>query len=240
MKILEAYKLGRKQYVSPRIYQELKANKVNIDLNKVAKMMRDNGIYATNSIKFKKAKIARNTRGFALNILNRDFNSSKPNKKWVSDTTFIYTKQGWLHLAVIIDLYSRKVTGWSMSKYNNAALVTKALKMATQAKDNQQRVLLHPDQGSTYRADTYLGCFKDNKIDQSMSRKGECHDNAVAESFFSTLKNELVYQTSYLTREEAQSSIFEYIEVFYNKIRRHSFLEYESPLNYESAYYDKI
>jgi len=240
MKIIAAYKAGRRNYGSPRVYKELKANNISISLNKVARMMRENGLYANTSIKHKKAKIARNTRGFTDNILNRNFSSLIPNQKWVSDTTFVYTRQGWLYLAVVIDLYSRKVNGWAMSKRNDTNLVSMALKMAMKAKSPAQKVILHSDQGSTYRSDAYLALFKRNGIIQSMSRKGECHDNAVAESFFSTLKSELVYQTSYLTREEAQSSIFEYIEVFYNKIRRHSYLNYESPLNYEIAFYDKV
>ena len=239
-KIIEAYKAGRGNYGSPRIYKELRANNIIISLNKVARMMKENGLYAFTSNKHKRAKIARNTRGFSDNILGRQFTAPLPNQKWVSDTTFIYTRQGWLYLAVIIDLYSRKVNGWAMSKNNDTNLVATALKMAVKMKPLKQRVLLHSDQGSTYRADAYLSLFKNNKIMQSMSRKGECHDNAVAESFFSTLKTELVYQRTYQTREEAQSSVFEYIEVFYNKVRRHSYLDYESPVNYEKALYNKV
>jgi transposase InsO family protein len=239
LKIIEAYKAGRKNYGSPRVYNELKAKSISISLNKVARMMKKHGIHAITSIKHKKAKIARNTRGFSDNVLDREFTALKPGKKWVSDTTFVYTRQGWLYLAVIIDLYSRKVIGWSMSQYNDTKLVSRALEMAVKVKPIKEQVLLHSDQGSTYRADAYLALFKNNKIMQSMSRKGECHDNAVAESFFSTLKSELVYQTTYQTREEAKSSIFEYIEVFYNKVRRHSYLNYESPINYEMAFYNK-
>lgn len=239
LKIIEAYKAGRKNYGSPRVYNELKAKSISISLNKVARMMKKHGIHAVTSIKHKKAKIARNTRGFSDNVLDREFTAIKPGKKWVSDTTFVYTRQGWLYLAVIIDLYSRKVIGWSMSQYNDTKLVSRALEMAVKVKPIKEQVLLHSDQGSTYRADAYLALFKNNKIMQSMSRKGECHDNAVAESFFSTLKSELVYQTTYQTREEAKSSIFEYIEVFYNKVRRHSYLNYESPINYEMAFYNK-
>ncbi|WP_245539521.1 IS3 family transposase [Thiomicrorhabdus arctica] len=240
LKIIEAYKAGRKNYGSPRVYNELKAKSISISLNKVARMMKKHGIHAVTSIKHKKAKIARNTRGFSDNVLDREFTAIKPGKKWVSDTTFVYTRQGWLYLAVIIDLYSRKVIGWSMSQYNDTKLVSRALEMAVKVKPIKEQVLLHSDQGSTYRADAYLALFKNNKIMQSMSRKGECHDNAVAESFFSTLKSELVYQTTYQTREEAKSSIFEYIEVFYNKVRRHSYLNYESPKNYEMAFYNRV
>lgn len=199
--------------------------------------MSKNGIYAHFSIRHKKAKISRNTANFANNILNREFIATVLNSKWVSDTTFIYTKQGWLYLATIVDLYSRKVVGWSMGKNNNTELVTNALLMAINNKPKQQKALLHSDQGSTYRAYDYIKLFKINNIIQSMSRKGECHDNAVAESFFNTLKTELINQQTYQTRAEAKSSIFEYIEVFYNKIRRHSTLGYYSPCDYEKRFY---
>ncbi len=195
--------------------------------------MYNNGIYAHYSHKHKQAKLPRNNVNFANNILNRDFVTSKSNTKWVSDTTFIWTKQGWLYLATVIDLYSRKVVGWAMDANNNTQLVINALKMAINNKPEQQVVLLHSDQGSTYRAYEYIKLFKENNITQSMSRKGECHDNAVAESFFSTLKKELTNQQSYRTREQAKSSIFEYIEVFYNKMRLHSYLNYKSPCDFE-------
>uniref|UniRef100_UPI0034DE804E IS3 family transposase n=1 Tax=Candidatus Thiodubiliella endoseptemdiera TaxID=2738886 RepID=UPI0034DE804E len=137
------------------------------------------------------------------NILNREFIATTPNSKWVSDTTFVWTQQGWLYLATVIDLYSRKVAGWSMGKNNDTALVIDALSMAIKNKPRQQQVLLHSDQGSTYRAYEYLALFKANNITQSMSRKGECYDNAVAESFFNTLKTELVNQQTYQTRAQA-------------------------------------
>ena len=202
--------------------------------------MSENGIYPSSSVKHKARKIARNTGGFTLNILNRNFKASQPNQKWVSDTTYVHTKQGWLYLAAIVDLYSRKIVGWSMAKNNDASLVKQALLMAVKNKLKDQPVLLHSDQGATYRADAYLKLFKENNILQSMSRKGKCHDNAVAESFFNTLKTELTSRDNYLTREHAKSSIFEYIEVFYNKIRRHSFLDYSSPEDFEKKYYNEM
>lgn len=236
--VIEAYKASKGTYGSPRIYHELKAKGIKVSLNKVATMMQQNGIAARASIKHKKAKIARNIRGFASNKLARDFKSDEPNKKWVSDTTFIQTKQGWLYLATIIDLYSRKVVGWSMANNNNTCLVRDALIMATNNKPSQQKVILHSDQGSTYRADSYLALFSKNNIEQSMSAKGDCFDNAVAESFFATLKTELIYEQHYQSREQARKSIFEYIEVFYNRIRRHSTLNYQSPENIEKAFYN--
>ncbi len=237
LQIIQAFKNSRQTYGSPRIYHELKAQGVKVSLNKVARLMNKNNIYAHFSIRHKKAKIPRNNINFANNILNREFIATTPNSKWVSDTTFVWTQQGWLYLATVIDLYSRKVAGWSMGKNNDTALVIDALSMAIKNKPRQQQVLLHSDQGSTYRAYEYLALFKANNITQSMSRKGECYDNAVAESFFNTLKTELVNQQTYQTRAQATSAIFEYIEVFYNKIRRHSTVGYYSPSDYEQAFY---
>jgi transposase InsO family protein len=192
LQIIQAFKHSRKTYGSPRIYQQLKAQSIKVSLNKVARLMNKIGIHSHFSIRHKKAKIPRNTANFASNILDREFTAPTPNSKWVSDTTFIYTKQGWLYLATIIDLYSRKVVGWSMGSANDTALVSEALQMAIKNKPKQQKVLLHSDQESTYRAYEYLKLFKANSITQSMSGKGECHDNAVAESFFNTLKTELI------------------------------------------------
>ena len=158
----------------------------------------------------------------------------------VSDTTFVGTKEGWLYLAVIMDLYSRKIIGWSMSKRNNTDFVTKALKMAIKTKSIEEKVLLHSDQGATYRANGYLQFFEKNNITQSMSNKGECHDNAVIESFFSRLKTELIQLETYRSREIAKSKIFEYIELFYNKVRLHSYLNYETPENFEKQYYNTV
>ena len=239
LQIIQSFKHSRKTYGSPRIHAQLKAEGVQVSLNKVARLMSKNGIYAHFSIRHKKAKTLRNTTGFAGNILNREFVATAPKTKWVSDTTFVWTKQGWLYLATVIDLYSRKVVGWSMSAKNDTQMVIDALNMAIKNKHKQQQVLLHSDQGSTYRAHKYLSLFKANNIIQSMSRKGECHDNAVAESFFNTLKTELINQQTYHTIEQASSSIFEYIEVFYNKIRRHSSINYQSPNDFEALFYQQ-
>ena len=232
-KIIQIFKNSKKNYGSPRIYKELRRQDISISLNKVARLMHRNNIYTHYSAKHKKAKIARNTSGFAFNILNREFKTAKANKKWVSDTTFIWTKQGWLYLAAIVDLYSSKVVGWSMSANNDTKLVSQALKMANNRKPKQQEVLLHSNQGSQYRANNYLTLFKKYNIKQSMSRKGECHDNAVIESFFSTLKRELISMQSYETRQKAKTDVFEYIETFYNKTRLHSYLNYQSPVEFE-------
>ncbi len=213
---------------------------IQCGVNRVARIMRKHNIKAIISTTHKRSHEVTNTTGLADNILDRKFKADKPNQKWVSDTTFIGTKQGWLYLAVIMDLYSRKVIGWSMSESNNTDFVTKALKMAIKAKSINRKVLLHSDQGSTYRANGYLSLFKKNNITQSMSNKGECHDNAVVKSFFSRLKTELIQLETYQTREVAMSKIYKYIEMFYNKVRRYSYLNYESPENSEKQYYNTV
>ena len=153
----------------------------------------------------------------------------------MSDTTFIRTRQGWLYLAIMLDLYQRKVIGWAMSDRNNTELVCDALLMARGSQGKVDDVIVHSDQGSTYASNEYRKLLKQHNMRCSMSRKGECHDNAVAESFFSSLKTELTDDADYFTRLEARKSIFEYIEVFYNRRRRHSYLGYVSPVEYEQA-----
>jgi len=179
---------------------------------------------------------SKNTMAPAPDLLQRQFSVDTHDKAWVSDTTFIGTREGWLFLAVILDLFSRQVIGWAMSNSNNAELVQNALTMAIWHRGKNENVIVHSDQGSTYASVRYQQQLSDNKLCCSMSRKGECLDNAVAESFFGTLKNELVYHEDYKTRVEARQSIFEYIEVFYNRQRRHAFLNYMTPVEYEERY----
>ena len=176
---------------------------------------------------------SKNTMKPAPDLLKRHFTTEKPNEAWVSDTTFIGTREGWLYLAVILDLFSRQVIGWSMSLKNNAELVQNALTMSILKRGELNDVLVHSDQGSTYASGAYQQQLSANNLRCSMSRKGECLDNAVAESFFGSLKNELVYHEDYKTRAAARQSIFEYIEVFYNRQRRHAFLNYMTPVEFE-------
>lgn len=168
--------------------------------------------------------------------LNRQFDVDSPNTAWVSDTTFIPTREGWLYLAVILELYSRQVIGWSMGSRNDTALVEEALTVAIWRRGKATGVIVHSDQGSTYASERYRKKLQEHQLLMSMSRKGECLDNAVAESFFGSLKNELVHHMDYHTRKEARQSIFEYIEVFYNRIRRHAFLDYMTPIEYEARH----
>jgi transposase InsO family protein len=170
----------------------------------------------------------------ADNKLNQNFIASKVDEKWVSDITYIWTKEGWLYLAVVLDLFSRKVVGWAMDNNMERGLVITALAMALQTRKPPKGLLHHSDRGSQYASNDYQQLLKNNKICCSMSRKGNCYDNAVMESFFATLKQELVYHRLYQNRKEARQDIFEYIEVWYNRKRMHSTLGYMSPHEFEN------
>ena len=183
--------------------------------------------------RFKASRGARNNEPASDNILNRRFNTDQPDQAWVTDTTFIPTRQGWLYLATVIDLYARKIVGWAMSHSNNKQLVCDALNMAIAHRQPQPGLLHHSDQGITYTSSQYRELLNQHKMIASMSRKGNCHDNAVAESFFGNLKNELIYHRDFKTRSEARSAIFDYIELFYNRKRLHQTLNYQTPDEYE-------
>ena len=170
---------------------------------------------------------------FLFNVLNRQFKVSTPNSVWVSDITMIPTKAGYLHLATVMDLYSRRIVGYAMSSTMTTVLIKDALQMALDQRKRKGSLLLHSDQGSQYRSSEYQNMLKENNIIASMSRKGECHDNAVMESFYHTLKTELVYHERYNSHKEAKASLFDYIEIFYNRQRSHSALGYQSPFDYE-------
>ncbi len=226
---------SRQTYGSPRIHKDLLASGEHVSVNRVAKLMKAAGIQSKMSKRFIITTNSKNTLAPAPDRLKRVFRTTKPNQAWVSDTTFIRTRQGWLYLAMILDLYSRQVIGWAMSDRNNTKLVIDALQMATARRDIEKPVIVHSDQGSTYASGDYQRLLSQHGMLPSMSRKGECYDNAVAESFFGTLKTEWVDDEDYRTREQAKQSLFEYIEVFYNRQRRHSYLGYVSPNEYEQA-----
>lgn len=233
-KILAFYQTSRCTYGSPRIHRDLLDDGESISVNKVARLMNRWGIKSKMAKKFVITTDSKNTLKAAPDRIKRNFKILERNKAWVSDTTFIPTQQGWLYLAVVLDLFSRQVIGWSMSHKNNAQLVQDALTMAIGRRGNVKNVIVHSDQGSTYASNYYQALLKDNQLICSMSRKGECLDNAVAESFFSTLKTELVDDERYRNHSEAKKSLFEYIEIFYNRYRRHSYLDYVSPADFES------
>lgn len=235
-KIKYYHRQSREIYGSPKIHEDLIGEGETCSVNRVARLMKVADIKSKMARKFVITTDSKNTMQPAPDLLKQQFVVGKRNKAWVSDTTFIGTREGWLYLAVILDLYSRKIIGWSMSKRNNAGLVQDALTMAIWRRGKINNIIVHSDQGSTYASDGYQQQLSENKFLCSMSRKGECLDNAVAESFFGSLKNELIYHEDYKTRAQARQSIFEYIEVFYNRKRRHAFLNYMTPVEYEEKY----
>jgi len=235
-KIRHSHRQSRGIYGSPKIYKDLVAEGANCSVNRVARLMKAADIKSKMARKFIVTTDSKNTMQPAPDLLERRFKVDQHDKAWVSDTTFIGTREGWLYLAVILDLFSRQVIGWSMSTRNNTELVQDALTMAIWRRGQVNDVIVHSDQGSTYASGSYQQQLSDNQLRCSMSRKGECLDNAVAESFFGSLKNELVYHEDYRTRADARQSIFEYIEIFYNRQRRHAFLNYMTPVEYEEKY----
>lgn len=220
-------------YGSPRIHSVLKDAGITCGHNRVEKIMRKKGLKARKKRRFVKTTDSNHDYPIAPNIVNRDFTVFSPDKVWVSDITYVWTLEGWLYLCTVIDLFSRRIVGYSMSDKIDTALVSDAIRMALLIRKPGEGLIFHSDRGSQYASHEIRDLFKSNGIIQSMSRKGNCWDNACAESFFSTLKIEEVYCTIYHTRQEARVSIFEYITVFYNRFRKHSFLDYMSPENYE-------
>jgi putative transposase len=225
----------KRRYGSPRVHAELKEREIGCCKNTVAKLMREDGIRAKTARKFKATTDSDHKRPVALNLLDRQFNPEGPNRVWLGDITYIPTREGWLYLSAVEDLYSRMVVGWSMAEHMESRLVVDALEMAVQRRLPGAGLLAHPDRGSQYQSEHYQMLLVAHGIECSMSGKGQCWDNAPMESFFGTLKKELVHDESYHTRAEAKSSIFEYIEAFYNPVRRHSALGYLSPVQFEKS-----
>ena len=224
----------RQSYGSPRVHRELRAQGEAVNEKTVAKVMREAGIRAKSDRKFRVTTTDSNhTQPVAENVLNREFTAEKRNQKWVADITYIATLEGWLYLAAVIDLFTRKVVGWSMSQRIDSRLVVDALEMAVARELPDAGLVAHSDRGVQYASEHYQGVLTQHGIECSMSRKGNCWDNAPMESFFATLKKELVHHETYATREAARVSLFDYIEVFYNRERRHSALGYVSPFAFE-------
>jgi transposase InsO family protein len=223
----------KQRYGSPRIYKELQAKGVECCVNTVAKLMHDNDIRSKTARKFRNTTDSNHSLPVADNILDRQFNPSGPNEKWVGDITYIPTREGWLYLAVIEDLYSRKVVGWSLADHMESRLVVDALEMAVARRLPGEGLLAHTDRGSQYASVHYQRLLEKHGIECSMSGVGQCWDNAPMESFFASLKKELIHHEDYQTRAEARASIIEYIEMFYNNRRLHSSLGYVSPAAYE-------
>lgn len=219
-------------YGSRRIHQELKQRGHCIGLRRVEALMSEMGLQGRQKRRYKATTDSRHSLPVATNVVSRNFTATAPNKVWTSDLTYIDTAEGWLYLAVVLDLFNREVIGWSIKSRMTADLVTDALRMAWFKRKPASGVIFHSDRGSQYASAAMRQELDENGMVQSMSRKGDCWDNAPTESFFNTLKTECVYRTRYLTRAAAGKELFEYIEVFYNRKRLHSTLGYRTPVSF--------
>jgi transposase InsO family protein len=235
-KIAAVHEQNRRVYGSPRVCQALKAQGERVCENTVADIMRERQIRAKGKGKFvPRTTDGRHDQPVAANLLDRQFDAPLPNRKWAADITYIPTDRGWLYLAGVIDLCSRKIVGWSMADHMRVELVSDALKMALARRRPDENLLHHSDRGVQYASEDYRYLLQSHNIEASMSGKGDCWDNAAMESFWATLKTELVNHEHYATHEQARASIFEYIEVFYNRNRLHSSLGYVSPEAFEAS-----
>ena len=231
--IAQVHCASREAYGAVKTWHALRARGVACGRHRVARLRRQAGIEAKRTRRFRVTTQSRHRYPVATNLLDRAFAVSQPNRVWVGDITFIPTQAGWLYLAVLEDLFARRIVGWAMSRYIDRELVTEALTMALERRRPTPGLVHHTDQGRQYATESYQQRLLAHGIHPSMSRKGDCFDNACAESVISTLKNELVHHRQFATREEAQTAIFEFIEVFYNRQRLHQTLGYRSPAEFE-------
>jgi putative transposase len=234
--VQEAHKISKGTYGARRIAEEILAHGIPCGRTKAATIMRLADVAAKQKKKFKVTTDSKHNLPVAPNLLNREFKVDEPDKAYVSDITYIWTSEGWLYLAVVLDLFSRQIVGWSMSSRIDRTLVIDALRMAVWRRKPARGLLHHSDRGSQYCSLEFQAMLNTFGIICSMSRKGNCWDNSVAESFFGSLKTERVFFANYKTRDEARKDIIDYIEMFYNSRRRHSYLGYVSPREYEDSY----
>lgn len=231
--IRACYRAAHGRYGSPRIHQDLRAQGISVGRHRVARLMRARGIRSVCRRRVWRASPAVAPALVAANHLQRVFTATRPNQKWAGDITYIATGEGWLYVAILMDLYSRRIIGWAMDDHLTTALTSAALEMALQQRGIPTGLLHHSDRGWQYTATAYQQRLVQLRIQCSMSRPGNCWDNAVVESFFATMKSELIHGRQYGRRQEARTEIFEYVESFYNRRRRHSTLGYQSPLEFE-------
>ena len=225
---------GRNNYGTRRIADKLKElYGLIVSRKRISAIMKDLNLKVNIKRRYKNTTDSNHNLPIAPNILNRDFYASNPDEKYVGDITYIQTTQGWLYLATVIDLYSRKVVGWSIDENMKTSLIVDALEMAITTRNPNKGLIFHSDRGTQYASNSFKELLKKNNITQSMSRSGNCWDNAVAESFFHTLKTELFYQESLKNKSKTNEMLFEYIEIFYNRKRRHSYNNYLSPSKFE-------
>jgi transposase InsO family protein len=228
------------RYGSPRMHAELASRGFTCNRKRVERLMREHNIRATHSKRRRRIVTTRSNHNLpvAANLLNREFTATMPNQKWVTDITYIPTERGWLYLAIVLDLFSRKVVGWAMDMHMTTELPLRALRMALSSRQPQPGLLHHSDRGSQYASYIYQAVLQSQAIQPSMSRTANCYDNAVMESFFASLKAELVHHARFGSVAQARSTIFHYIEAFYNRKRLHSSLGYLSPNDYEASCLD--
>jgi putative transposase len=223
------------RYGSPRITKELARRGRPVGHNHVARIMRENKLWARTKRRFVITTRSAQGQEVAKNLLGRQFQTSAANRMWVSDITYVATAEGWMYLCIVLDLYSRRIVGWSMSAALDTKVVMAAFRMAVIRRRPPRGLIFHSDRGTQYTSIQFRAVLRGHGFLQSMSRKGDCWDNACAETFFKTLKTELIHLTIYRSREEAREAIFEYLEVFYNRVRLHSYLGYTTPVEYEEA-----
>ena len=231
-KIREVWEGSRKVYGSPRVTAELRAQGFRCGENRVARIMRQNGIASVTRKRFKITTSSDHALPVAEDLVERDFTATAPNRLWVSDITYIWTWEGWLYLAAVMDVFNREIVGWTLYRRMTKELVANAVLKALEKRDPEPGLIFHSDRGSQYASHRVRRILSAWQIKQSMSGRGDCFDNAIMESFFGSLKKELVHLRSFHSRDQAKISVFDYIEIFYNRQRRHSSLNHKTPLEY--------
>jgi len=231
--IKEQSRLSLGSYGRPRMTEELKELGLNIGHRRVGRLMRENGIRVERSKKYKVTTDSNHAFNIAPNLLNRDFAADGPNRKWAGDISYVWTREGWLYLAVILDLHSRRVIGWAVSNRMKRDLAIRALQMAVALRQPPMGCIHHTDRGSQYCSHDYQKLLRQHGFKVSMSGKGNCYDNSAVETFFKTIKAEMIWRRSWQTRRDAELAIFQYINGFYNPRRRHSSLGWKSPVAFE-------
>jgi transposase InsO family protein len=234
-RISQTFAEHRQRYGAPRITAALHDEGIECSENRIARRMRALGLQAIQAKKFKSTTDSKHSKPVAPDLIKQDFSAAAPNQKWTSDISYVWTDEGWLYLAVVMDLYSRAIVGWSMNQRMTQQLVCDALTMALFRRRFPKKTIIHSDRGSQYCSKRYQQLIRNNRLCCSMGHKANCYDNAVTESFFHTLKVELIHREQYLTRRMAKSSIFEYIETYYNRQRIHSAIGHRIPMLFENA-----
>ncbi len=231
--IRSAFALSNETYGSPRMTRELQESGLRVGRRRTARLMRENGLKARQKRRFKRTTESHHPLPIAPNLLDQDFSAERPNEKWNADISYVWTGEGWLYLAVVLDLFARRVVGWAASDRLHKELPLEALRKALAIRQPSAGLIHHSDRGSQYCSVAYQAVLKEHGILVSMSGKGNCFDNAVVETFFKTLKSEMVWRTAFQTRAEARDAIARYIDGFYNPVRRHSTLDFISPAQFE-------